>query len=141
VRQSACRKVEEHLKGIAKVHRRFVGTAKLSTFVTVQAKLHQMADEKLKELREQSEEAEEALHSAAETKFKLYQKHVRKREQKLGQTLKKIRVVRLPSKLDWNTVKVPLFKSEAILVNGDKASFADVISPYTLIQAKNMIMT
>jgi hypothetical protein len=137
--------VEAHVKGIAKVHRKFVGKTELSPLVRVQAKLHELADKKLKKRQEQSTDAEEALHKAAENKFKRYQKQIRERERTLGLSLKKIRVVRLPGKLEGKleggTWKIPLFTSETIVQNGEMASFADVIAPYTLIQARNTINT
>jgi hypothetical protein len=62
-------------------------------------------------------------------------------QDELDKSLERVRLVRFQGKLQSNStnVTVPMVDGETIMMNGDKASFADVIAPYTLIQAKNTI--
>jgi len=57
----------------------------------------------------------------------------------LDKSLKRVRLVRLQEKLQSKSknVIVPMVDGETIMMNRDMASFADVIAPNTLIQAKH----
>jgi hypothetical protein len=56
----------------------------------------------------------------------------------LDKSLGKIRLLRLQTPLQSKSacVSVPMVDDSTIIMNGDRASFADIIAPYQLIQAK-----
>jgi hypothetical protein len=59
-------------------------------------------------------------------------------QDQLDQSLEQVRLIRLPQKIESNVerISIPMVNGGSILRNSDSASFADVIAPYTLIQAK-----
>jgi hypothetical protein len=60
-------------------------------------------------------------------------------EATFGLSLKQLRLFRLPSQIqppETTDVRIPMVPKDSILVNAEKATFADVIAPYTLIQAR-----
>jgi hypothetical protein len=63
-------------------------------------------------------------------------------EKKLGRALEKLLLLRLRNQVlgqpqKGDVVDVPMVSDTTVLLNGDKSSFADVIAPYRLIQAKS----
>jgi hypothetical protein len=60
-------------------------------------------------------------------------------EATFGLSLKQLRLYRLPRQIqspETTAVRIPMVPKDSILVNAEKASFADVIAPYTFIQAR-----
>lgn len=62
-------------------------------------------------------------------------------EMSLALELKQLRFIRLQDRIQKNitSTKLPVVSGSTIMVNGEKASFADVIAPYSLFQTKHSV--